>query len=1027
MGTQGNIVIAPDYYDGSIIVIINGAEVDVGRITFSQISSVASNLLPIYGGIVYTDQGGNLTAIQITGIDSTGKGTFNTLWSGSIGTGISNNYVQQIDGQTFVVYDPNLGQLIFATTVGGVQGLRTITLKDADGLVTTHPFTVSGTTVILPVSASQIDAYSLTSTTNDPLWSAKNLPSPPGTPVVYNGNVYYADTDGAFRALDLGTGVQSWFTQVIAGIGLQPLFIEDGVAYVCQPIGNLNAIDLSSQGVNTVNYQFKTPSLIVGVENGVAMVLNDTGGALTGIDMGGQIHGFSVDSCLMADNYVAGSSGNVQGDSPVYRTTVTLLDPNKNPRAFKSVRIEASDTVTLISDGQTYSLDNGGSVWLTTDASGTLNFVSTAVDVSSPALYLWGTFMDPSESIVIFPDHYTLNTLATKQASDYQTGKGFDGTPLMPASNANSSQNAAQLAQTVQGVLGGGSVVSPSSNPYSAYPASASNVGYASATAGSTTRPFQPGKSASFTTTIDASGNVSYSTGVSATQGQLVGLNLDDFKQDIVKAGKKIAKIAVKVADDVEHEITALSGDVYTFTVHAIEDAIAVVTALFNSVLTGLTKAVEFLSSLFDWGAIQANHTLIKNAVTNFQTTVRTYLNSDAAAAQKAIHSFLLEAEGSITKSIADLNTAIGNQSLQSRQQNGNDPKTLYGSQGQAQANTGSSKFKDNRSGVTTLSNGPAGPLAFSDITTLISNWKKTIPAALAPLGDDFRNAISDFTNGLSKLTTDPTTFITHSFGDLFTLLGDVAVLMLKSLDLLVEVVIGSIADILDTGVNWATGNIQVPVVSEIFKLVFKQELTWLDLAAWIIAIPATIAQKFASSLQSGLVGQSDFQLIGWAVASVFGGIWDALTDYTGVGGEDPIAIIDWITALCAFGLGYQHFGSSAATFYWAFGAVPIVISILNTVVALSGEEEVAAGFNALTYFLNAYYGIVNSGVLTVYATAQPANFSDPDHLTLCENIFSNVGYLCKVFYAGARPVTVLTDAICPTTSAFLGIAAANA
>src|SRR5262249_54266216 len=131
-----------------------------------------------------------------------------------------------------------------------------------------------------------------------------------------------------------------------------------------------------------------------------------------------------------------------------------------------------------------------------------------------------------------------------------------------------------------------------------------------------------------------------------------------------------------------QHEITDIDGLVYTFTVKAFEDVVHVMTAFFTTIFNDLKKAVEFLSKLFDWEQIKANHTLVKQMVTNAQQSVRSFLTSDSDALKTYLHNFFQGLENTITDYVNQTVTAIGGQSFGSNQQNGNDPKQLFGGNG---------------------------------------------------------------------------------------------------------------------------------------------------------------------------------------------------------------------------------------------------------------------------------------------------------------------------------------------------------
>jgi hypothetical protein len=1020
VGVAGNIIASVNN-GGSIGLLILGTTIQAGTISPAQ---PVSNLLSINGNtLIYVDVNGNLVAIQITTANS-----YTTLWSGSTGlTTLSGVFVQSASSALVAVVNQNGNLVIMNVTGGTPQVLFSSQFQNPQ--LPNGAAGVDGSAVYIPTggpSSPQMTAISLA--TGSPLWTLK-LSALPGTPVSYNGLLYFVDANGAFRAVSTATGTQAW-TSTLDGGTTGALFIEDGIAYICTSSGKLYGIDLASQGVNTVLYDFSQGGLasatyLLGVENGICFVLNQNGAAISGVDLAGQVHGFSCDSTLMADNYVAGASGSPQGAAPSYRSVIQLVDSNKNPRAFKNIRVEASDVVTIVSGGQTYSLNPSDSFYLTTDANGTLNMVSTAADVQSPALYLWGDFMARGESLVIYPDHDTINTLAAAQNTDYQNATAFDGSSLLP-----STADPGQVAQTVANTLGAGiPAVPPSPNPYSSYPGSATNLSFQS-TQGVTARAYMKGNAQSFTTTIDPdTGAVAFSTGVSATQGPLLGFSLSDFKKDIVNGEKKIAKIACTVGNTVAHEITAVTGEIYNFTVNAVEDAVNVVTGFLKSILGAVEKAVEWLSYVFDWAAIKQTQAQVKGFVTNAQAQVRAYLNTDAAAIKVALHNFFQGIEGTILQNIANINTAIGSQSLQSKQQNGNDPKAAYNANGThsyAPSSSMTSKVTDNQQQATMTSPSSSGPLSLAAVKSLAEGLWTSIPGALGPTLQLLKTALDEFVASFGLLTSNPSEFITHAFGDILTILGDAAVLVLQSVDLVLDLVIGSIADLLDSLVSVILGNFHIPIVSDIFQLVFGTPLTFLDLVAWLVAIPATIVSRAVGVKSTVLGAQPGLQ--NWLAffSTSFGGAFDALNDAISPDADSPLSVIDLAMACCTFALTVPSSfnGNDPAICYYAFGCVPIIISFTNFVLTFT-ESEIAAGFNESSYLLDGTYGIFNMLVAIVNAFSHPAEFSDPDYLVLCQNIFSNTGLVCKDFYLGAKEVTVTTDVVCPVTAAGIGLAVA--
>jgi hypothetical protein len=1049
VGCQGNIIASVN--NGSQIQYVIIGNPNQGLITPPP---PQSSLLPIYGGgaLAYVDQSGNLTAIQISGINQ-----YTVLWSGPVLTGAVGEItlMQATNSQLAILNSQGsvtVVNIAGANTTTPPAVLTTITMNlgfpiepiggSADGN-NIYVVAINTTNSVYQLSAISLSDYSSPWTTT--------LSSQPSAPLSVNGTLYFVDAGGAFRSMDSGSGTPGWFTSVPGCDNTAPFYQEDGNIYICSPSGTLYGIPLAAQGSGIVSVNMGSQSILLGVENSICFVLNQAGAAVSGVDVAGELHGFSCDSTLMADNYIAGTSPApaIQPASPAYTSIIQLVDPQNNPRSYKNVRIQASDTTTITFEGQTYNLNPNDSVWITTDAGGNLTIVTPATDVQSPALYLWGDFMDRTESLVIYPDHATINSLASKQGMDYQMATGFDGSSVLaPTSSGGPDPN--QVAMTIANTLGGGSIV-PTPTSRCSYPASSTNLAYQSVM-GSTTRVFSAGSSQTAYTNIGTDGSVSFNTGTpppSPAASAASFLSFDDFKNDIVKGAKKIAQLAVAVGSSVVHTITAATGEIYQFTVSSIEQAITVVSGFIRSVIADISKAVEWLSQIFSWKDIVATQQAIIGFVTNTQQQVRSYINTDIATIKATLDSFFSGLITTVQGQIASITSQIGSQTMQSTQQNGNDPKSGYnanGASGWAPSSNMTSKVTTNQKQATNVQLGTATPLSMAQVTQKAQNYMTAIPAALGPSLQDLQTAFDTFLGTFQGLVSDPRQFITHAFGDFLVVLGDVAAVILKAINIVIDTVLGDIADLLDTLVSILGGTVDIPVVSQIFQLIFGKPVTFLDLAALLIAIPTSIVTNVVHSAstsgnaakpKAAAAAASMPSAKNWSsfFCNLIGAIVDAENDQTNADAISPVNLIDLALSCITFGTSVPSTfnNNDPAICYYAFEAVPLIISLINIILAASSAlegptgPEVAAGFNQATYGLTGIYGGFHLIVGIVNAFNNPAEFSDPDHLTLCENIFADLGLYAKVLAYDYRPALVVTDILFPETSGGLGLAAALA
>ena len=409
---------------------------------------VLSNILTVGNSFVYVSVDGYLNAITLAAPNGNDL-SYTQVWRITLNTGqtAAAEACVALAGSTVVA---SFGAYLAAFDISSGTPTPLWNIRSLDGNDVLGLSADSANAYV--AFQNSVNAYSLADNTSPSPWAAPYSSSQPGNPVCYNNVVYFGDGSGNFIALDTASGQKEWELSLGSAANNAPIIVEDGIAYVAT-LSTINAINLSDYS----NFTYTSDQVqLLGVENGIAFLLgiqgNNSNTNLLGVNLGLQAHGFAAESTLLADSVVSSTSS--QPASPAYRTVIQLLDPNKNPRAFISVKLWASDDVTINSGGTSIGLTGstdgtaGNSfLWLTTDASGTLYFASQAIDVSSPALYLWASFMDTQEAMVVYPDQDTLTTLSTVTAATFTNQTTFDGSPLL-----TSKADPAQAAQTLTGI-----------------------------------------------------------------------------------------------------------------------------------------------------------------------------------------------------------------------------------------------------------------------------------------------------------------------------------------------------------------------------------------------------------------------------------------------------------------------------------------------------------------------------------------------------------------------------------------------
>lgn len=853
--------------------------------------------------------------------------------------------------------------------------------------------------------------------------------SPLGDPVTYNGVVLVGDVGGNFNAIQgtaggtVAPGKAAWpalpFGSNLAG----PIFVEDGIAYTASNV--LIAIELNPAEPKIVTYAMNAPvSELNGVENGVVYFAYANNSRVAAVDMGHQIHEFFCDSHLMADDYVASSQASgYQPASPRYRTHVRLLDPSSNPRVDKSVKVWASDTITITSGGYSSTVGPNKPVWLQTDTAGEIEIISAASDISTPALYLWGTFMDPQEAIVIYPDHRSLTTLSSVQGSDLAAAKTFDGTDMLADKSGTGD-----LASTITNTLGGvaqsldqtrrRNVVSlpirsaqrlkgaSPTESYIAFPESTPNMLY-QAKAGNTDRVYVRNSVPNWTTVINVDGTISFQpTAALISLTATATLDFAAFVQNVAKGAHKIARIVVNTTDAVYHAITDELGQIYHFVVDTVEKAIAVVSSVLKTIVKDIVKAVEWLSWLFNWTDILDTKNQIKSALTTNAGKLKSWLQTqqgDFALLHTRVQT-LATSNGTDAAS-----KATAGRTIQSVQVQDNDPQATYGASG-AQAYTPSKSLQSRitqNSGQGTVTSSTmlmaGGP---DNIVSAAQLFIQTVESRLAgdfkTLGGDLAKVIGNF----KLLIADPGEFVKHGVAELIQLMKDVAKTLLDFVDAIVESFIGGLAQIIDDILALANTTIHIPVISDLWQLISRSPLTVLDLCALLAAVPVTIIEKaIRGEKVSALPGAAPplNKNIGFAFLGSFSLVFDGLNDLMDFSDTGIEAYLIFGLSLLTQGLNFpdDEIGNPDGNqiLLYAVSWFPVAVSAFlfasaRTNVPLKNKVSKQAPM------INFMYGAVQL-VMASWIGVLDRDYAGKDNLGMIAGILGSVPFLAKIAATG--------------------------
>ena len=908
-------------------------------------------------------------------------------------------------------------------------------------------------------------------------WSARCDPTNSGfsSPELYGGSLFVPDKRGVVSVIAPDTGAVSPAPITVSEGGdiiSNPVIIEDGVGYftslVLNAASKFFAVNLSGSGSQVAVYNLATSGFVFGLQNGITYGLVRTSGNLNtiiAVDLANLVHQFFVESELMAEVYEqrSGAAAPKLGSQPSYRTHIKLLDQDNNPRILKSIKVTASEPAQITSGGKTYSIDTVNSAWLQTDSSGELSIVSTATTVTSPALYLWGTFMELSEAMVIYPDHDVLTSLSMVTGTGVSTGKGFDGNSIIPptfrgpndfASFINNvlGNTSASLAATQQSMTA--SKLDASShrkvrlaNKYIAYPGTTTNLLFQQNQT-ATTRTFVPGSNRSWSVSFAFTGEAL--TGAAFNPNQVLKSDLvswlpfSEFERAVVNGVKKVKKIeysAAKAFNNFTHRITDEAGVIYQFTVTALEDAVKVLSAVFKSFVGGVARAVEWLSYVFDWQKILEAQQAFQNMVTaNFQTA-ETAVNSFIATEISALRTYFQGIENEVENSINTAKHFLVGDTLGSQQVANNNPQNIYGING-AKSFTKSrwltSKLKENAStSHVTISTSLSGTFInafqafYTEIESVLDDPRvATLPANLEKVFSD-----------LGDLVSDPNKLSDARIGDFLDLFGNIAELVLILTELAAEGLLHLLQEVFDSLLSLVNAPMTIPILGDIYTAVTGQvNFTVLGLFSLVIAVPASIIHEAANTLTAAsgprLATTTDFKTLFLVLTGATFAVIDGLSDVFPSAAEVGLDIVNVVAGLCLTCFGIPDaLGTKSREFkaFFAFQYFPIVLGGIGSILSrVPGVGSVTSkNYDAFARTATGLYGFVMEALSIAWAVEGQCEFKGPNYRRMTQNIFtflpSTLKFISEAGEDGQPQCIVLGvfDGLCDATA--LGLTVANA
>ena len=651
---------------------------------------------------------------------------------------------------------------------------------------------------------------------------------------------------------------------------------------------------------------------------------------------------------------------------------------------------------------------------------------------------------------------------------------GYDGNPMMQSKYSDST-SLTNVASTIRNTIGspGGAQVGATQlaghrgpNVY-VRKSVVRNVLYTTDSTTPTTRAYVPGADPVFTADL-SSGTAQYTTTYdpSAPPGAAastlnVFTDIHDLSKNVVHGAESVAKMAWRFTDNAVETIIHTAESVYQLTIHTLEDAVTAVVGFLKSVVAELAKVIEWLSALFNWKNILANHGYLKRALTNptdpanpgITGVLGTWISKQLNGGTDLTTVFGTISGNGATSMTSSSQAAAGQTVGSNSSGGGNDPNTVYNTGGNNNANQCtwmSQKTSENAAGGSTATPSQAAAVAVGydphAIGAAISEFfialEHTLATSFASLPGDIRTQMGKALDTFK----DPKTVLSSGVSDIMVLMHDIADDLIEFAESFAKDTLTLLDSLLSQMIGFLANPIKIPFVSELYKLISGNDLSLLDLVCLIAAVPATLlldvitgspqvpsvnAATRAGAQVGGTPGaEAGFILMGLAGFAVgqFACAWDIVCmdfreSVPGWATKPPEQFqlpaffgwldlaVDFISWGCFAGAGLgitESKGGSWQAQDYVFQGIGLAPQLINLGLTIGGqfdpELDTSGEFQAIR---DMTFGAGNAVMAGVYAHFWPSDYLNAPKakgLSLSANIFAATQGVSEVLFVLLSP-----------------------
>ena len=543
-------------------------------------------------------------------------------------------------------------------------------------------------------------------------------------------------------------------------------------------------------------------------------------------------------STLVVDDYDVSGSTAVPL-KPAFQISITISDEQLAPMARVRTALWAATPIAIVANGVPLQLgaSSGEAVFVETDETGLIS-INAPGDIGMPSLFIRPDFFLPTYSLEVFPDEQNLNRLAQVTAQELQQARSYDGQSVVLPKYSGSSES---IAASIRNTIG-----------------RRKNTGGETFTRGTTAvsstakRGASSGAVMSWTTEITADAVVF--APMSPTEVELwFGASrqvlaprggFGSFVNNVVNGAEEASKVVWHYTGDAASVVVEAGSSVYEFVVQTVKQAIDVMTSIVKTVVTSIEKFIEWLSFLFNWDDIVATQKFAAARIEEVVGTLTTWLDSQIAAGAADVHALITGWKSTANAALESVAGQLAGTTVGSTRQKAA-PATILRPKGidiTIPTQWLSKKLKANLVELPQLSGG-------DELVALFDSYLSKVSATIAsdPALQSFPQDVAAVANSFTKLFTDPGGFLTAAMDALVRLFSDLVQIGLELLETTVVALLELVREAIALLRRMLTAKISIPFVSDFYKLVAKNDLSLLNLATLVVAVPATITYKLES------------------------------------------------------------------------------------------------------------------------------------------------------------------------------------